>query len=150
MAEENLEAGVEKIVNKSTEEVKEEQEDEVQPDDIQIDIEQQVVEPEEVKEQLPALESAVELSEEAEIQGSEIVTLKNVLFSMVLYHHRVISCFIRHKTQSHRPVQALSLITQMFIAGATFSMMKVAGDKIFHTNMESAPVTLTIIGMRFC
>jgi len=29
MAEENLEAGVEKIVNKSTEEVKEEQEDEV-------------------------------------------------------------------------------------------------------------------------
>jgi hypothetical protein len=47
-------------------------------------------------------------------------------------------------------VQVLSLITQMFIAGAAFSMMKVTGDAIFQANMEAFPITLTLIGMRFC
>lgn len=38
-----------------------------------------------------------------------------------IFHNRLVSCVVRHKKQSHRPVQVLSLVTQLMIAAAFVS-----------------------------
>lgn len=71
---------------------------EVKNDDIQIDIAQ----------------SAVEVQEPVEPEAAPSLTQKapfcSVFVDVLLFHHRLINCHVRHRQQSHRPVQVLSFV----------------------------------------
>lgn len=67
----------------------------------------------------------------------------SVFRDVCIFHNRLISCVVRHKKQSHRPVQVLSLVTQLMIAAAFVSVVMASVDG------SAVPIVpLTILAMR--
>lgn len=78
------------------------------------------------------------------------MAFKSIYLSHLLFYHRVTSCFVRHKRQSGRPVQVLSLVCQLLIASFCLSLLYSTDYFDFKQGMmHPAPIILTIILMRF-